>query len=166
MFVSGGLETLRAAPTDVVINEILYHPDPDNSGSEFVELFNRGDTAVNLGGWSLTQAISFSFAAGTTLESGAYLAVARSPEDAKAFCFSDANDRTGSHHLIVGSEHSYSSYGGLVAGWGNTISGTYSSVSGGWKNSASGPLSSVSGGQDRVVTGTSDWRAGTLFEDQ
>ncbi|MCW5198701.1 hypothetical protein VU06_03010 [Desulfobulbus sp. F3] len=39
--------------------------------------------------------------------------------------------RTGSHHLVVGPYHSYSSYGGLVAGYRNTISGISSSVSGG-----------------------------------
>jgi hypothetical protein len=54
--------------------------------------------------------------------------------------------RTGSHNLIVGKQHNYSSYGGIVVGYNNTISGTYSSVSGGSGNTASGDKSSVSGG--------------------
>jgi hypothetical protein len=54
--------------------------------------------------------------------------------------------RTGSHNLVVGPHHSYSSYGGLVAGYSNTISGKYSSVSGGYGGTASGNGSSVSGG--------------------
>jgi len=87
--------------------------------------------------------------------------------------------RTGSHNLVLGDENEYISYGGLVAGYGNTISGPYtsvsggknniasgimSSVSGGYQNSASGGASSVSGGESRSVSGPSDWRAGTLFE--
>ena len=48
------------------------------------------------------------------------------------------NDRSGSHNLVIGPEHTYSSYGGLVAGYRNTVSGTYASVSGGGQNVASG----------------------------
>ncbi len=59
------------------------------------------------------------------------------------------DDRTGSHNLIVGDEHNYSSYGGLVAGHFNTISGLFASVSGGRSNTASGQYSSVSGGRPR-----------------
>ena len=53
---------------------------------------------------------------------------------------------TGSHNVIIGSKHSYSSYGGLAAGSTNTISGKYSSVCGGQWNTASGDYSTVSGG--------------------
>ena len=60
--------------------------------------------------------------------------------------------RGGSHNLVVGSEHSYSSYGGLVAGFANAISGAYASVSGGELNTASGPGSSVSGGAGNTAS--------------
>jgi hypothetical protein len=40
------------------------------------------------------------------------------------------DDRTGSHNIVVGPRHNYSSYGGLVVGYQNTISGAHSSVSG------------------------------------
>ena len=46
--------------------------------------------------------------------------------------------RGGSHNVVIGPEHSYSSYGGLVAGYQNTVSGAYASVSGGRFNEASG----------------------------
>lgn len=55
------------------------------------------------------------------------------------------NPRTGSHNLVVGAGHGYSSCGGFVAGFGNTISGRYAAVSGGAENAASGNVSSVSG---------------------
>ncbi len=35
----------------LVINEIIYDPDIDNS--EFIEFFNNGETEVNLGGWHI-----------------------------------------------------------------------------------------------------------------
>ncbi len=63
-----------------------------------------------------------------------------------------SDDRTGSHNIVVGKEQNYSSYGGLVAGLFNTISGPYASVSGGYYNEATGDSSSVSGGWDNVAS--------------
>src|SRR6516165_10395755 len=54
--------------------------------------------------------------------------------------------RTGSHNVVVGSQHNFSSFGGLVVGIQNEISGPYASVSGGVGNTASNTFSSVSGG--------------------
>ena len=54
--------------------------------------------------------------------------------------------RTGSHNIVIGSHNNFSSYGGLVAGYQNTMSAAYASVSGGYNNTASGMYSSVSGG--------------------
>ena len=61
--------------------------------------------------------------------------------------------RTGSHNLVVGPRHTYSSYGGLVAGYRNFITGAYASVSGGVSNFASGPNASVSGGGGNEASG-------------
>jgi hypothetical protein len=61
--------------------------------------------------------------------------------------------RTGSHNLVVGSEHGYTSYGGFVAGFRNNITGAASSVSGGTVNTASGENSSVSGGATNTASG-------------
>ncbi|MCP4134823.1 MAG: hypothetical protein GY754_27865 [bacterium] len=55
------------------------------------------------------------------------------------------NVRSGSHNIIVGERHNYSSYGGFVGGYNNAISGTYSSVSGGTENSAETDYSTVTG---------------------
>ena len=57
-----------------------------------------------------------------------------------------ANNRTGSHNVVTGVKHNYPSYGGLVAGEGNTISGPHATVSGGAFSLASGRNASVSGG--------------------
>ena len=61
----------------------------------------------------------------------------------------DAN-RSGSHNLIVGDCHQFTSSGGLVAGIANAISEPYSSVSGGNSNTASGEQSSVGGGTNQT----------------
>ena len=57
------------------------------------------------------------------------------------------NVRTGSHNVVVGAWNNFSSYGGLVVGSFNTISGSFASVSGGHNNVASGVSASVSGGR-------------------
>jgi len=62
--------------------------------------------------------------------------------------------RGGSHNVLIGSRHNYSSYGGLVAGEENTVSGISSTVSGGRKNVASGFMSSVNGGINNTASGT------------
>ncbi len=59
---------------------------------------------------------------------------------------SSGSDKSGSHNLVVGTYNNYTSYGGLVVGLDNTISGTYASVCGGHDNTASGSSTSVSGG--------------------
>jgi hypothetical protein len=56
------------------------------------------------------------------------------------------DDRSGSHNIVVGMRHNFSSYGGLVVGSFNTISDAFASVSGGGGNTANGPFASVSGG--------------------
>jgi hypothetical protein len=53
--------------------------------------------------------------------------------------------RTGSHNVVGGSMHSYSSYGGMVFGAENTISGPYATVLSGNKNIAIGTNSTVLG---------------------
>jgi uncharacterized coiled-coil protein SlyX len=61
--------------------------------------------------------------------------------------------RTGSHNLILGDGNNYSSFGGLVVGRWNAISGRYASVSGGEVNTASGTYASVSGGHYHTASG-------------
>lgn len=66
-----------------------------------------------------------------------------------------ANQRTGSHNIIIGDVNSYTSYGGFVMGVYNIITGQFASVSGGWGNTASGDMSSVSGGEYNRASGYS-----------
>lgn len=61
--------------------------------------------------------------------------------------------RGGSHNLIIGPAQSFSSYGGLVAGVANEISGSHASVCGGEDNVASGFAATVIGGTGNTASG-------------
>ncbi|HOP46638.1 MAG TPA: hypothetical protein PK874_03155 [Desulfobacteraceae bacterium] len=63
------------------------------------------------------------------------------------------DNRTGSHNIVVGRHNNYSSWGGIVVGYYNDISGVYASVSGSYENTASGHFSSVSGGRANTASG-------------
>ena len=62
-------------------------------------------------------------------------------------------DRSGSHNLIVGSGHSYTSSGGVLGGHNNTLRGIGGSALGGQSNLALGEWSSILGGLDNRSTG-------------
>ncbi|MCP4138528.1 MAG: hypothetical protein GY754_46650 [bacterium] len=66
---------------------------------------------------------------------------------------SSGSEKPGSHNIIVGPEHNYTSFGGFVVGYHNTISDRFASVSGGNRNTASGQRSSVSGGNENTARG-------------
>jgi hypothetical protein len=80
------------APGDVlfksiVINEILFRPssprvEPTTAGNaeptreEFVELYNRGDVDIAVGGWQFTAGFSYTIPIGTIIPADGYLVVA------------------------------------------------------------------------------------------
>jgi hypothetical protein len=84
---------ISAAPAQVVVSEIHYHPveeaafdnvtnytpavDLGDDVHEFVEIHNRGAAAVDLGGWTFSAAVDFTFPAGTTIPAGGYKVVAK-----------------------------------------------------------------------------------------
>lgn len=65
-----------AAPGDVVISELNYHPLSDLDTDDFLELTNIGAAPVDLSGWSFG-GITLTFAPGTTIGAGARLVVAK-----------------------------------------------------------------------------------------
>lgn len=71
--------SLADARAAVVINEIHFDPDVKTELVEFIELHNSGTNAVELTGWTLSEAASFAFPAGTQLAARGYLVVAQSP---------------------------------------------------------------------------------------
>src|SRR5206468_1428407 len=61
------LARTRGAPnagirvSEVVINELMYHPISEDADDQYVELYNRAPNPVDLGGWELIDAIHFAF---------------------------------------------------------------------------------------------------------
>ena len=64
--------------TDVVINEIFYHPPLDRRG-EFLELYNRGKESLDLSGFRFDKGIDFTIPQGTRIAADGYLVVAEDP---------------------------------------------------------------------------------------
>ncbi len=79
-----GAQNVVESTDDVVINEIQYHHEPHSQegepvtdvAEEWIELYNRGAEAVDLGGWQLVDAVGFAFPSGTVLAPDSYLVVA------------------------------------------------------------------------------------------
>jgi hypothetical protein len=67
---------------DIIINEVMYHPPLDLEDLQYVELYNRGKTSVDLSGWSFSKGIKYVFPKSTRLEAGEYLVIC---QNVKAF---------------------------------------------------------------------------------
>ncbi|MGA2862971.1 MAG: lamin tail domain-containing protein [Verrucomicrobiota bacterium] len=72
-----GAPNAAIRPSDIVLNELMYDPISGNDDDQYIELYNRSAKAVNLGGWQLSDAVSFTFPADTLLAADSYLVVAR-----------------------------------------------------------------------------------------
>ncbi|HWN95462.1 MAG TPA: lamin tail domain-containing protein, partial [Methylomirabilota bacterium] len=72
--------TTNAPPLrhDIVINEIMYNPISGDDDDEFIELYNRGTSTVNLGGWRFEDGVDFTFPTNASLAPGQYVVAARS----------------------------------------------------------------------------------------
>lgn len=70
--------------------------------------------------------------------------------------------QTGSHNVVVGKQHQFSSFGGLVVGLQNEIHGAFASVSGGVRNTAAGEHAAISGGRDVRQEAKEGWAAGSM----
>lgn len=57
---------------------------------------------------------------------------------------------SGSHNVVAGTGNSAPSYGSLVGGVANRVSGAYSAAFG-WRNTASGPYATVGGGTNNIA---------------
>ena len=84
----------------IIISEIMFHPNSELVADEWIELHNRGASAVNLAGWKLNRAIDFVFPS-ATLAAGEYLVVA-------------AN--------LVAFDTKYPAVGNVVGGWTGRLS--------------------------------------------
>lgn len=73
------------------------------------------------------------------------------------------SEKTGSHNLVVGRFHSYTSAGGLVSGSRNYLTGAFAGILGGRVNTAEGDQATVSGGSQNFASGDDSSVAGGEF---
>jgi len=125
--------------TGIVINELMVEPPSDHRDGEYIELYNRSGSLIDLSGWQFSDGVDFTFPVGTTLAPGAYLVVA-------------ANESyTASAHpgaTIVGQYGGQLANGGelvrLEDSWGNLADEVYYGTGGGqWPLLAGGLGSSL-----------------------
>lgn len=67
----------------IVISEIMYHPahdeltfEPEPITQEYIELHNRGISAVDLSGWQFVNGVAFTIPQGATIEANSRLVIA------------------------------------------------------------------------------------------
>ncbi len=74
---------VATSAVSVVINEIMFHPQPENErepiAKEYIEFYNAGDEAVDLKNYRVTRGVSFTFPA-LTLRPGGYVVI--TPDEA------------------------------------------------------------------------------------
>ncbi|HVR73012.1 MAG TPA: CotH kinase family protein [Planctomycetota bacterium] len=78
--VLGALASYPLEAAGILITEVMYHPRDEDELGEYLELWNGGEGAIDLGGWTLSGGVAFTFPAGTQLEKDARLVVARNLE--------------------------------------------------------------------------------------
>lgn len=67
----------------IVINEIMYNPATalgNDADYEYLELYNNSGFSVDISGWSIATAITYTFDAGTVMATDSYLVVALKPD--------------------------------------------------------------------------------------
>ncbi|MEW6239110.1 MAG: CotH kinase family protein [Candidatus Omnitrophota bacterium] len=65
---------------DIVITEIMYHPQSDIDEQEYVELYNSGEQSIVLTNYAFTGGISFAFPKTASIAAKGYLVVAKDAE--------------------------------------------------------------------------------------
>ena len=65
----------EASEVNIVINEIMYHPPTEFEGEEYIELYNQGQTSVDVSRWKFTKGVVYTFPPRTIIEPNGYLVV-------------------------------------------------------------------------------------------
>jgi hypothetical protein len=63
----------------LLVSEVMYHPSDAGEKLEFIELYNNRAVFEDLTGYAFTNGIQYVFEAGTVINSGEYLVIARDP---------------------------------------------------------------------------------------
>jgi Lamin Tail Domain/CotH kinase protein len=124
---------------DIVINEIMYDPPAVlTNASQFIELFNRGESAVDLSGWQFEEGVYFKFPPGAEIPGRGYLVMAEDTNGMRA-AYGDLP--------VIGEFRGKLSHHGelirLVDRWGNLVNQVDYRSGGDWPELAAGNGSSM-----------------------
>ncbi|HMC28091.1 MAG TPA: lamin tail domain-containing protein, partial [Verrucomicrobiae bacterium] len=123
---------------DIVINELMYDPPKSAGTPEYIELFNRGKTQVDVSGWELTDAVHFKFPPGTQIPTQGFLVIASDAARIKQIY--------GEIPVIgsfSGKLHNLGDLVRLVDRWGNLVNQVDFKAGGDWPSLAKGGGSSM-----------------------
>ena len=124
--------------SNVVINEIMVETPSGHRDGEFIELFNKGGSAVDMGGWRITDGVSYRFPQGTMIASGEYVVIAANrkfTQDAfpQARIIGQYTGNLSNNHELLRIEDS----------WGNLVDEVHYHTGGDWGEKAGGLGSSL-----------------------
>ncbi|MCF7765398.1 MAG: CotH kinase family protein [Verrucomicrobia bacterium] len=80
-----GIGWAQSSAAPIVINEILYHAPNDRENLEYVELHNDSDQPVDIGGFTFTDGIQFTFPPTSTIEARGYMVICKNESVFKEF---------------------------------------------------------------------------------
>ena len=124
--------------TEVVINELMVEPPSGHRDGEFIELYNKGNTIVDMSGWRVVDGVDFRFPAGSTIAPGEYVVIAAN-ERITGAAFPEAR--------IIGQySDSLSNNNELLRiedAWGNMVDEVHYHTGGDWPEKAGGLGSSL-----------------------
>ena len=73
------LVPVEQRPLSILINEINYNPADNSQETEYIELHNPGQSAVDVGNWRLANAVAYTIPPGTSIPAGGYLVISENP---------------------------------------------------------------------------------------
>lgn len=67
----------KAAPDNIIINELMYHAVSDLDNDDYIELYNPTGSTIDISGWCFTAGITGCFGGNTTVAAGQYIIAAK-----------------------------------------------------------------------------------------
>ncbi|NWK56872.1 lamin tail domain-containing protein [Verrucomicrobiaceae bacterium N1E253] len=89
----------QSGTPDVVIDEVDFSPASHDQDQEYIRLWNRESSEVDISGWSISHGVEFVFPAGTVIPRNGYLYV--SPK-LKKFASRSVSPKAGERCLVTG----------------------------------------------------------------
>ena len=124
--------------SDVVITELMVEPPSGHRDGEFIELYNKGTSPVDLSGWRFVSGVDYRFSAGTTIGAGEYVVIA-----ANQRFTSESHPSVSVLGEYAGNLNNNNELLRLEDSWGNLADEVHYHTGGDWPRLAAGQGSSL-----------------------